>query len=322
MKIDLKCLHRAGFLNTDPDSFEGKTVELRDGRSAIVWIHRETGHGILDSKYWQNLDDYYSEDYRKDSSAILGKKISPSEHTDIYKKFNLKQYEVLFPLIHPETKYLEIGCSYGDIFSQVAAAGVDICHGVEPNVEDAKFVQNRNKSAHIYNSLFENSELSEKFYDLIASFEVLEHVKSPADFIEKTALHLKSGGRIHITVPNHRDILMDDYENEGYKKFYYHKAHIHYFTKKSIERMFLEGGFEGSASTFSMYPFFNHVWWHQNHGPQSSASIALATPQPGAKSSLGELINGFYEKVENDYEVLLNSNGMGDHLLYQGTLKK
>jgi hypothetical protein len=68
-----------------------------------------------------------------------------------------------------------------------------------------------------------------------------------------------------------------------------------------------------------MYPFFNHVFWHQNSGPQSSAQVALATPQPASEELVaGAAINEFFAQVEKDYEKLVNQNMVGDSLVYQG----
>jgi len=68
-----------------------------------------------------------------------------------------------------------------------------------------------------------------------------------------------------------------------------------------------------------MYPFFNHVFWHQNRGPQSSAEIALTTPRPASDDSVaGAAINDFFAQVEKDYENLVNQHVAGDCLIYKG----
>ena len=71
-----------------------------------------------------------------------------------------------------------------------------------------------------------------------------------------------------------------------------------------------------------MYPFFNHVFWYQNHGPQPSAQIALATPKPtSGKSPASMAINKFFAKAEKDYEKLVNQYTIGDSLVYKGRKK-
>ncbi len=120
-------------------------------------------------------------------------------------------------------------------------------------------------------------------------------------------------------MPNHDDVLLSTYKNSSYQEFYYHKAHIHYFTKDSLLLLCRECGFDGRVISFLMYPFFNHVWWHQNHKPQSSAGVALSTPVPtDGNTALEKEINNFYKKVEKEYEALINANMLGDCLIFQG----
>ena len=130
---------------------------------------------------------------------------------------------------------------------------------------------------------------------------------------------MKKNGLINIEVPNHKDLLLSCYKNISYENFYYHKAHIHYFTKESLSQLLEVCGFDGAVSSFLMYPFFNHVFWHQNGGPQSSAQIALEVPQPALEESMtGAAINEFFSQVEKKYEELVNRHMVGDCLVYQG----
>ena len=164
--------------------------------------------------------------------------------------------------------------------------------------------------------MFEKIDTDDK-YNLVTSFEVLEHIISPTIFLKKCYELMESGGVINIEVPNHNDALLF-YNSPRYKNFYYHKAHIHYFTDKSLSELFERNGFDGKVSSFLMYPFFNHVFWCQNDKPQGSANIALNTPIP--TDSFQE-INDFYKDVENQYEELINKHMLGDCLVFQGIKK-
>jgi len=315
--ITKSVLDIVGFENTSPEDFFPKNVELRDGREAIIWIHRQTGHGILDSQYWES-QDFYSEEYRNEFSAEVGKKITPKEHLKIYNNLNERQVNSFSRFLTDKTRFLEIGCSFGGILNKVSSA-VDICHGVEPNKEDVEFVRLNNKKVKVYNTTFEQANLAEEFYDTVVSIEVLEHTLSPRNFLKKCFYILKTDGNLHIEVPNHIDVLLTCYEDTGYNKFFYHKAHIHYFTKDSLQILCTECGFNGHTFSFLMYPFFNHVWWVQNHRAQTSAAIALSTPKPTqGKTKIQQAINKFYHKTEMEYEQLINKHAVGDCLIFQG----
>jgi len=320
--IDEHILERTGFSNTSPKDYLCKEVKLRDGRDAVVWVHKETGHGILDEQFWER-QDYYSEDYRNEFSAKINETASPYEHLMIYNNLNEKQFKTFSSNLTRETKYLEIGCSFGGILNRVANTGVTICHGIEPNRADTQFLLENNKKAKIFNTTFEKAELQSAYYDMVVGIEVLEHVISPRSFLNKCFDVLQENGLLHIEVPNHRDVILSTYKNSGYRGFYYHKAHIHYFTIDSLLLLCRECSFDGSVSSFLMYPFFNHVWWYQNNKPQSSAVSALSTPVPTEGNKVAEkAINNFYKKVESEYETLINANMLGDCLIFQGGKRK
>ena len=61
-------LKRAGLQFYDPEDFYAKEVTLRRGRETKVWIHKPSGHGLLDPENWVS-DSYYEEEYREQFSA-------------------------------------------------------------------------------------------------------------------------------------------------------------------------------------------------------------------------------------------------------------
>ena len=141
---------------------------------------------------------------------------------------------------------------------------------------------------------------------------------STIKFLEKCNELMNLGGIINIEVPNHDDILLY-YNSERYKSFFYHKAHIHYFTENSLMDACKIAGFEGSVNSFLYYPFFNHVFWLQNNKPQNSAREALFTPVPTKGTNVAELdINDFYKETEKKYNSLINKHKLGDCLVFQG----
>lgn len=317
--MDKEFLARVGFSHYNAEDFAPKDIVLRGGEKAILWVHSISGHGILDSSFLVD-GDYYREDYRSEYSAqSAGAMVVPEQHFKIYRDFNEKQFAQFSNHLTHATRYLEIGCSFGGVLKRVADFGVDACHGIEPNEVDVQFIQKVCPQSKIFNSTFENLELDPEYYDVVTSFEALEHMVSPRRVLEKAAGVLKKNGFINIEVPNHRDLLLGCYENIAYENFYYHKAHVHYFTEESLSRLLEVCGFDGAVSSFLMYPFFNHVFWHQNCGPQSSAQIAMTTPRPASEdSAAGIAINEFFAQVEKDYEKLVNQHMVGDCLVYQG----
>ena len=54
------------------------------------------------------------------------------------------------------------------------------------------------------------------------------------DFLKKCFDYLKKDGILVIGVPNHDDVLLTNYDCQRYQKFYYHKAHVNYFTESYL----------------------------------------------------------------------------------------
>ena len=306
-------------LEYDINDFSKKSIVLRDGRESVLWVHEPTGHGILDRKYWEKIDeDYYKEDYRQQSSTnAKGGFVEPREHLSICEKLNKRQYEQFSDRVNKDTKYLEVGCSFGGVAKNVLDFGVEVCDVVEPNKVDAEFIKENFDGITVYNDLLENVNIDKK-YNLVVSFEVLEHAISPIEFLKKCNNLMDKGGFINIEVPNHDDVILR-YNTDRYKDFYYHKAHIHYFTDKSLNDICSMAGFDGSVSSFLYYPFFNHVFWLQNNKPQNSAKLALHTPSPtDGKNEIDVELNNFYSEVEDRYDKLINKHTLGDCLVFKG----
>jgi len=300
-------------LGFDKKDIHDKKIILRDGRDATLLVHEPTGHGILDSKFWVK-GDFYSEQYRDEFSADSeGERKKSEEHFHIYKELNDRQFDLFKDNLTSQTKYLEIGSAHGGIVSRVNDFGVKECHVVEPNVKDSNYVKYKNPTATVHNSTFDDVKLKEGYFDIIVAFDVVEHVYNPKDFLKKCFDLLNKNGILLIAIPNHNDVLLTQYDCKKYKEFYYHKAHINYFTKDSIVNLCQSVGFNGHVNSFLDYSFFNHVHWQQNNKPMSNANKAFVNDV-----SRNDKINEFYKRVEKEYEELINDKNLGGALIYTG----
>ena len=311
--MDNQLLRQLGF-DYNIDDFYVKSIVLRDGSDSILWVHEPTGHGILDSEFWAK-GDFYSEQYRDEFSADSeGKRKKSEDHFRIYKELNDRQFNLFKSRLTIDTKYLEIGCAHGGIVSRVDEYGVNECQVVEPNIQDFNFVKYKNPNIITHNSVFKDVELQENYFDIIVAFDVVEHDFEPKNFLKKCFDLLKKGGILMIAVPNHNDVLLTNYECKKYKEFYYHKAHVNYFTKQSILDLCESVGFDGYVDSFLDYSFFNHVHWQQNNKPMALADMAFV-----GDVTKNMKINRFYKKVELEYEKMINKEMLGGALIYTGT---
>ena len=205
------------------------------------------------------------------------------------------------------------------MLSHVESFGVKEISAIEPNKRDAQFIGENHPRVIVHNKLLSECLLKEDSFDVIASFEVLEHVPNVSGFLESCWKTLRPGGKLVIEVPNHDDALLSKLDVPAYKRFYYHKAHIHYFTKKSLNEITMFSKLRGKVESFLMYPYYNHISWVQNDSPQGNADDALdiLSPAVGADES-AKLINEFYRNKAVEYEELLKELDLGDCLVFTG----
>lgn len=313
-------LSKTGISFWKESDFKEETVILRDGRNAVLWVEKQTGHGILDEAFWEK-EDFYENHYRQEFTADLGKEVENLRNLKIYDKVNEKQYQKIAPYLSSSNHYLELGPSFGGVFGKVVPHVTD-SWAVEPNQNDAHFLRTRFPKATIINSVLEKAALPCGYFSFAAAFEVLEHTATPCFFLKKCSDALIPGGRILLEVPNRNDILYSTYRISRYQTFFYHKAHIHYYTPQSLSIMLHQNGFVGDVSSFLMYPFFNHVYWAQNNKPQGSGETALNLCVPvNLSTTEGARLNEFWQKCETEYDHLVNSMMLGDCLIFSGVKK-
>ncbi|MBK8845452.1 MAG: class I SAM-dependent methyltransferase [Bacteroidetes bacterium] len=80
------------------------------------------------------------------------------------------------------------------------------------------------------------------FFDVITSFETIEHVNEPNHMIQQINLLLRKGGVVYLTTPNFGSIeryyLKADYNVIEYPE------HLSYFSKGTMQKLLTQNGFE------------------------------------------------------------------------------
>ena len=177
----------------------------------------------------KELDKYYQSDAyisHTDSSETSVDKIYQT-----VKKYNL-QKKVKLAQRYAQTKktLLDVGAGTGDFLLYAKQKGWSVT-GVEPNER----AQQRalEKGLKLYPDL---ESLSEKKFDIITLWHVLEHLPNLDGQIQKLVSCLEEDGTLIIAVPNYKS-----YDAHYYKNFwaaYDVPRHLWHFSRTSIKKIF------------------------------------------------------------------------------------
>lgn len=107
--------------------------------------------------------------------------------------------------IDSNDRILEIGCGTGGFLEKLKSSNISYC-GLELNKKAIKEAQS--KGLRVYDELVnDHAKKFSEYYDVVCSFQVLEHIFEVREFIADQLKCLKKGGRLIISVPNNDSYL-------------------------------------------------------------------------------------------------------------------
>ncbi|MBF0329972.1 MAG: class I SAM-dependent methyltransferase [Nitrospirae bacterium] len=134
---------------------------------------------------------------------------------------------------------LEIGAGFGIFCEELAKRNIfaDIV-GLEAT--DALYETTKDKGFKMYNGILEDVAIQEKF-NVVVSFEVIEHVMNPLQHLAKINSLLLDGGVLLMTFPNYDgfDISVLGMESDSIDH-----EHLNYFNEKAIKIILENSRFE------------------------------------------------------------------------------
>ncbi len=116
--------------------------------------------------------------------------------------------------------YLEVGCGTGYVLAAVRSAfPATRCVGVEPFEAALEIARRRVADSELRRGDAAGLE-EESAFDVVGSFDVLEHIADDARALEAMARALRPGGVLVVTVPQHRWLWSDADERGGHVRRY------------------------------------------------------------------------------------------------------
>jgi SAM-dependent methyltransferase len=245
-------------------------------RSGIIVARYREDLGIDVSHYFEGMDEVPI--YRcEDSGYRFFHPPSIAGRSDLYEQLQEHQpYYAVWRWDHGEAcrfvpssrcKVLELGAGRGTFIEHLKDAGHDVC-GLELNPKVAE--QCRAKGLEVYTETVEEHAASHAAaYDVICSFQVMEHVCDVAGFIASSLQALRPGGRLIASVPNNIPYL---FRYDKYNTLNLPPHHMGLWDEASLRR--LPKFFEMAVLAVVTEPLHPHqvdYYWQvgRRHGPES-----------------------------------------------------
>lgn len=133
---------------------------------------------------------------------------------------------------------LEIGSSVGLFLEEARSQGWEVC-GIEPSRWATEHAAARGLT--IFNGMLDDFDAEGRLFDVVASWDVLEHLQDPMGALDRAYELLKPGGLLVLTTVNMGGIMAKLLRGRWP---WFMRMHLHYFTPKSLEEMVRRSGFE------------------------------------------------------------------------------
>ena len=300
----------------ESQEFDLVASQIREGEGSILKC-LECGL-IIQDLGWDDaaLKAYYEKEYQKTNSLVTGQEQTPREHFED----RLKTVEPIFkniePLLSgPDRRVLEIGCGAGSLLSLIKPH-VQRCVGIELNSAFVEFIK-----SDLGIEAYAEDVVTLGFksgFDLVISIDTLDHLPNPLETLRVMNDLLVPGGRVYLEVPNQQDALnlyLPPHTREKYNTFFWHRAHLFYFTKETITRLFNKAGFDVSVRCRHNYTLKNYLNWYFLGKPQPSfVSGTTGVDLFFGKSEFEERMNALFRENEPKFKKIMSDTFHGDAL--------
>ena len=197
---------------------------------------------------FQFMNPQYSNEYL----AKFYSQYIDSKDFDIWNETSLYVHNFYLSLIEkniPPGKLLDIGCGNGHLMKAAIDRGWSV-HGYDIDKDTTQKVSNR-LGVEVSSGEFLNTDLGSD-YDLVTMHQVLEHLKNPAEYLQKIHSLIKTDGYFFAAVPNIKSLssrVKSWQEQIGLRKksvgkHYDTSHHLSYFEPKTISNLLKQHGFK------------------------------------------------------------------------------
>lgn len=196
----------------------------------------------------------------------------------LFKKQDLSREDITIKFLKGKRGViLDVGCGSGSLLFKVRDSfdklyGIDISKN---RIKKAKIIAKKfgdsNKFSFLVQDINKKINFPDNFFDVVTAIAIVEHIFDPYFVIDEIYRILKRGGIFIIEVPN---IAYLKYRVQllfgklpvtssplNWREIGWDGGHLHYFTKKSLEKLLMESGFKIlKISGSGLFANFRN-WW-------------------------------------------------------------
>ncbi|MCB0754155.1 MAG: class I SAM-dependent methyltransferase [Flavobacteriales bacterium] len=161
---------------------------------------------------------------------------------DYLSELTIQAYERVLDTFEPyrkTNKLIDVGCGIGYFLEVAKRRGWEI-YGTEFTEEAVKICEKKGASMQL--GVLNPSNYEAESFDVVCSFEVIEHINNPLEELGNFNKLLRKGGLVYCTTPNFNAVeryqLGADWNVLGYPE------HLSYYNPKTLKCVFSETGFK------------------------------------------------------------------------------
>ncbi len=176
---------------------------------------------------------------------------------------------------------LDVGASYGLFLALARERGWHV-EGVETCEPEVKYAKSKFGIDLRYGDLFQAQFPSDRF-DVVALFEVLEHILYPKTTLSEVYRILKPGGMACILVPNIENPKTEEHD-------YYNVFHVSHFSEETLQKMAVECHFKMLKTLINpTFPFSHNGYLRtfvSRHGRPAIRIVRRLLSSPAGKKMM------------------------------------
>jgi 2-polyprenyl-3-methyl-5-hydroxy-6-metoxy-1,4-benzoquinol methylase len=175
--------------------------------------------------------------------------LSPAKLESDYATVRFERELTLFRRHCQSGTVLDVGCSSGAFLYQLKQRFPGAYEILGTDVSGAPLDYAESKGVPVLRSDFLAHNFSDKKFDAVTFWAVLEHLLEPKRFLEKAVLLLKTTGVCIVLVPNMKSLAV---RTIGKRYRYIYPQHLNYFTATTLRRL-VEDMFEVAETQFTHF---------------------------------------------------------------------